>query len=494
MTLSASAGTNSRWLGFGVLCTGMFMVITDGTVVNVALPTLQQELEFTQDDLAWVVNAFVIPFGSLLLLSGRLGDLIGRKRMFLIGLVMFTIASALCGLSTDQASLIASRFIQGVGGALATGVILGKLVSLFSDPRELGKAFGIFGFVLTGAGSVGLVLGGFLTEALSWRWIFFINLPIGVAALVIALRVLEDDRGPGVDRRTDFLGAVLMASGLMFGIYTIAKVAEHGWISAHTLGFGAVALLLLAAFVVRESKAAHPLLPLRLFKSRQLSGANAVQGLYVASAFSMFFVGALYLQLVLGYDPLKIGLVFLPMSLVTAFVSLGFAAKLNARFGNRMMLLVGLVPVAGGLALLTRLPVDGTFLVDFLPAMLLLGAGGGLVMPALTALAMEDAPPADAGLAGGLVSTMQQFGGALGVAILAASSTSRTADLLAKGESRQEALTGGYRLAFGITVCFLLGCLAVALTVLRPRRAATANPQATGSESGEPETAAADRS
>ncbi|MFJ8228461.1 MFS transporter [Streptomyces sp. NPDC094448] len=468
------------------------MIITDGTVVNVALPTLQQELDFTQDNLSWVVNAFVIPFGSLLLLSGRLGDLVGRKRMFLIGLVLFTVASALCGLSNDQTALIVSRFIQGVGGALATGVILGKMVTLFSDPRELGKAFGIFGFVLTGAGSIGLVLGGVLADALSWRWIFFINLPVGAAAVVVALLVLEDDRGPGIDRRTDFLGALLVASGLMLGIYTIVKVAEHGWISAHTLGLGTVALLLLTAFVIREAKAAQPLLRLGLFKSSQLSAANAVQGLYVAAAFSMFFIGALYLQLVLGYDALKIGLVFLPMSLVTAVISLGFSAKLNARFGNRMMLVVGLIPVVAGLALLTRLPVDGSFLVDFLPAMLLLGAGGGLVMPALTALAMEDAPPEDAGLAGGLVSTMQQFGGALGVAVLAASSTSRTADLLAEGKNQQEALTGGYQLAFGITVGFVLGCLAIALTVLRPRRPAAARPSAP--EPGESATAAAEQS
>lgn len=489
MTPSGSSVVGSRWLGLSVLCTGMFMVITDGTVVNVALPTLQEDLGFSQADLAWAVNAFVIPFGSLLLLAGRLGDLIGRKRIFMIGLVVFTAASVLCGLSTGQTSFIVARFVQGIGGALAAGVILGKMVSLFSDPREMGKAFSIFGFVLTGAGSVGLVLGGLLTDALSWHWVFFINVPIGIATVVIAARVLEDDRGPGVDRRTDFLGAFLVTSGLVAGVYAIVKATEHGWASTHTFGFGALALLLIASFIVRESTTANPLIPLRLFRSRQLSGANAIQALYVAAAFSMFFIGALYLQNVLGYNPLEIGFVFLPMSTVTAVVSLGFSARLNTRFGNRAMLLVGLVPVAVGLALLTRLPVEGSFLTDLLPSMLLIGAGGGLVMPALTALAMEDAPPADAGVAGGLVNTMQQVGGALGLAILAASSTSRTADLLAVGKSQQESLTGGYRLAFGITLCFLLGCLVLAATALRTRRSADEP-----STPEEPESASADRS
>ncbi|MER7076739.1 drug resistance transporter, EmrB/QacA subfamily [Saccharopolyspora kobensis] len=467
MNQSNPPAQRSRWFGLAVLCAGMFMIITDGTVVNVALPTIQAQLGFAQADLTWVVNAFVVPFGGLLLLAGRLGDLVGRKRMFLIGLVAFTLASALCGLATTQAMLIGARFVQGVGGALAAGVILGKITTMFSDPKELGKAFAIFSFVLSGAGAVGLVLGGVLTDAFGWHWAFFINVPIGIAGVLLAVRVLDDDEGLGLSGGTDFLGAAMVTAGLMIGVYSIVGSTERGWSSPYSWGPALLAVVLLAVFLVRQSKVSNPLLPLRLFRSRNFSATNGLQILYVAAAFGMFFVSALYLQLVLGYNPMQIGLTFLPMTAVTAVVTLGFAAKLNARFGERQVLIAGLIPVAVGLGLLARVPVDGTFVVDFLPSMLLLGAGGGLVVPALTALAMSDVPPVDSGLAGGLFNTMQQVGGALGVSVLAVFSTLHTQNLRAAGEPDAVALTSGYQLAFGITTGFIVLCLIGVVTLLR---------------------------
>ncbi|AOS62012.1 DHA2 family efflux MFS transporter permease subunit [Actinoalloteichus hymeniacidonis] len=466
MNQTEPARVKSRWLGLGVLCTGMFMIVTDGTVVNVALPTIQVELGFTQANLAWVINAFLIPFAGLLLLAGRLGDLIGRQRLFLTGLVTFTLASLLCGLAGTQELLIAGRFGQGVAGAMCAGVILGKIVTLFDDPGELGKAFGIFAFVLTSAGAAGLVLGGVLTQLIAWNWIFFINVPVGIATIVLAIRVLDDDRGPGLGRGTDFLGAVLVTSGLMLAVYTLVEIPNVGWGSSSTLGFGAAALALLVGFVVRQAMAANPLMPLRLFRSRNLSGGNILQAVYVSASLGMFFITSLYLQLVLEYTPLQIGMTFLPMTAITAVITLGFAPKLNARYGERRMLIIGLIPIVIGLALLARVPVDGTFLTHLLPSMVLIG-GGGLVVPAMTALAMADAPPSDAGLAGALFNTMQQVGGAIGVAVLAAVSTAHTARLATEGTPQVEALTGGYRLGFLVAMGFILLCLAIAVLVLR---------------------------
>nr|CAH60162.2 putative transmembrane efflux protein [Streptomyces tenjimariensis] len=472
MNHSGTVDARARWLGLSALCAGMFMIITDGTVVNVALPTIKHELGFAQADLAWVVNAFVVPFGGLLLLAGKLGDLVGRKRVFLVGLVAFTLASLLCGLSGSQGMLIAARFAQGVAGALCAGVVLGKITTLFTEPRDLGKAFGLFSFVLTSAGAVGLVLGGVLTELVGWNWIFFINLPVGAAATLLAVRCLDDDRGPGLSRDTDFLGALLVTSGLVLGVYTMVEVPKNGWGSGTTLGLGAVAAALLAAFVVRQLTAANPIAPPRLFRSRRLSGGNALHAFYVAAALGVFFVCTLFLQSVLGYSPLQIGLTFLPMTAITAVLTLYLTPRLIVRYGERTILLIGLVPVALGLALLARAPVDARFVTDLLPSMILLGAGG-LVVPALTATAMADAPPEDSGLAGGLVTTMQQTGGAIGVAVLAAFTTSRTADLAAQGRSAADALAGGYHLGFAITTGFVLTCLLVAAVVLpRPARAA----------------------
>jgi EmrB/QacA subfamily drug resistance transporter len=461
MTPTVPATSRPRWLALIVLCAGMLMIILDQTIVNVALPSIQRDLGFSQSSLAWVVNAYLIAFGGLLLLAGRLGDLVGRKRVFLAGLALFTLASLLCGLSGSAGMLIGARFLQGVGGAMTSAVILGMIVTMFPAPSERARAIGVYSFVSAGGASIGLLAGGLLTQTLSWHWIFFVNLPIGIAAAVLAVRLLAPERGIGLAEGADVPGALLVTGGLMLGVYTIVEVAGHGWASAHTLGLGAVAVGLLAGFVVRQASAANPLVPLRMFRSRNLSGANLVQVLMVAGLLGMLFLGALYLQRVLGYDPLRIGLGFLPVAVAIGTLSLGLSARLNTRFGARAVLLAGLVLIVAGLALLTRAPVDGSYLGDLLPAMLVLGVGGGLSLPALMTLAMSGATPSDAGLASGLVNTTQQVGGAFGLAVLATLATSRTERLLAAGQDPAAALTGGYHLAFGIGA----GLVSVAIVV-----------------------------
>jgi len=468
MSRTAPPTTRSRWLALVVLCAGMLMIILDQTIVNVALPAIQSDLGFSQSSLAWVVNAYLIAFGGLLLLAGRLGDLIGRKRIFMTGLVVFTVASLLCGVSGSEEMLIAARFVQGVGGAMASAVILGMIVTMFPQPGEQAKAIGVFSFVASAGASIGLLAGGVLTQALSWHWIFFVNLPIGIAAAVLAARLLDPDRGIGLGAGADASGAVLVTAALMLGVYTIVKAADYGWGSAHTLGLGVVAVALLAAFVARQASGSNPLLPLRIFRSRNVVGANLTQILMVAGLFGMFFLGVLYLQRVLRYDAVQTGLAFLPVALAIGTLSLGFSARLTTRFGARVVLVPGLVLIGAGLALLTRAPVDGDYVVDVLPAMLLLGIGGGVSFPALMTLGMSGATPNDSGLASGLINTTQQVGGALGLAVLATLATARTERLLAEGESTASALTGGYHLAFGIGAGFVVAAILVAATVLRP--------------------------
>jgi EmrB/QacA subfamily drug resistance transporter len=461
----------NRWTALVVLCAGMLMVILDGTVVNVALPSIQGDLGFSQSDLAWVVNAYMIAFGGLLLLAGRLGDLIGRKRMLVAGLTVFTLASLLCGVSGSQEMLIGARFVQGVGGAMASAVILGMIVTMFPEPREQAKAIGVFSFVASAGASIGLLAGGVLTQAINWHWIFFVNLPIGIAVVVLALRMLAPERGLGLGQGADVPGAALVTGALMLGVYTIVEAANYGWGSAHTLGFGAVSVALLAGFLARQATAASPLLPLRMFRSRNVSGANLIQVLMVAGMFGMFFLGVLYLQRVLGYDAVETGLAFLPVSVGIGALSLGLAPRLIMRVGARAVLLPGLVLIAVGLALLTVAPVDGQYLAHVLPSMVLMGVGAGLSFPALMTLAMSGATPADSGLASGLVNTTQQVGGALGLAILATLSTARTDRLFAEGDGTPAALTGGYHLAFAVAASLVLAAIALAVTVLRPEAA-----------------------
>ena len=395
MTSTGHAAERSRWLALVVLCAGMLMVILDGTIVNVALPAIQDDLGFSQSSLAWVVNAYLIPFGGLLLLAGRLGDLLGRRSVFLAGLGVFTGASLACGLAQSQEFLIGARFLQGAGGALASAVILGMIVTMFPEPRERATAIGIYSFVASAGASIGLLAGGVLTQAISWHWIFFVNLPIGVATALLALRLIGRDRGIGLAQGADVLGAVLVTAGLMLGVYTIVGAAEHGWASARTLGLGALSVALLAAFVVRQARARTPLMPLRILRSRNVSGANVVQMLMVAGLFGMFFLGVLYMQRVLGYDAIETGLAFLPVAVLIGALSLGVTPRLTLRVGNRPVLLAGLTLVIGGLALFARAPEAASYATDVLPAMLLMGAGAGLSFPSLMNLAMSGATPAD---------------------------------------------------------------------------------------------------
>ncbi len=461
-----------RWIALVVLCAGFLMIILDQTIVNVALPSIQNDLHFSQSNLAWVVNAYLIAFGGLLLLVGRLGDLIGRRRIFLAGLTVFTSASFVCGLADSQALLIAARFVQGIGGAMTAAVILGMIVTMFPKPSEQAKAIGVYSFVAAAGGAIGLLAGGVLTQAINWHWIFFVNLPIGVATGFFATRLLPSDQGIGLEHGADAPGAVLLVSALMLAVYTIVEASHYSWGSAHTIGFGAVAVLLLGAFVVRQARAANPLMPLRVFESRTVTVANLIQVLMVAGIFGMFFLGALYLQRVLRYDAVEVGLAFLPVALGIAALSLRFAAQLMMRFGSRLTLIAGLVLVAAGLVLFRGAPVNASYVTDLLPVMLLIGVGAGLAFPALMTLAMSAATPEDSGLASGLVNTTQQVGGALGLAVLATLSTTRTGDLRANGASLTSALTGGYHLAFTIAAGLAIVAIAAAVFLLRPEQGA----------------------
>jgi EmrB/QacA subfamily drug resistance transporter len=449
---------DSRWLALVVLCAGMLMVILDQTIVNVALPAIQEDLGFSASGLAWVINAYLIAFGGLLLLAGRLGDLIGRRTIFLAGLAVFTLASLLCGLSGSPEMLIAARFVQGVGGALSSAVILGMIVTMFPEPGEQGKAIGVFSFVASAGASIGLLAGGVLTQALDWHWIFFVNVPIGVAAAFFGSRWIEHEDGLGLSAGADVPGAVLVTSALMLGVYTI--------VDARSYALGAIAVVLLALFVWRQATAERPLLALRILRSRNVAGANLVQMLMIAGMLGVFFLAVLYLQRVLGYNAVRTGAAFLPISLSIGVLSLGFSARLNARFGPRNVLLPALVSMAAGLLLLSRVPVDGHYIADLLPAMILLGIGGGLTFPALMTLAMSAAKPEDSGLASGLVNTTQQVGGALGLAILATVAENRTGS----GTS-PAALVDGYGAAFTVAAGLVLAALVVAIVVLRPQRA-----------------------
>jgi EmrB/QacA subfamily drug resistance transporter len=471
--MSSRTPERNRWIALYVLCVGVLMIVLDATVVNVALPAIQEDLGFSQSSLAWVVNAYLIAFGGLLLLAGRLGDLVSRRGMFLAGLVVFTVASLLCGLAQSGGWLVAARFVQGIGGAMTTAVILGMIVTMFPEPREQAKAIGVFSFVASAGGSVGLLAGGVLTQAINWHWIFFINVPVGVVTAVLALRLLERDEGIGFGDGADVPGAALITGSLMLSVYTIVEpAAELGWGAGRTLGLGAAALGLLVAFVAREATARNPLMPLRIFRSRNVAGANVIQALTVAGMFGMFFLGVLYLQKVLGYDALQTGLAFLPTTIVIGALSVRYSERLIMRFGARTTLLPGLVLIAAGLALFARVPVEGDYLVDVLPSTLLLGTGIGAAFPALMTLAMSGATQSDAGLASGLVNTTVQVGAAVGLAVLATLSATRSGALIENGTSTAAALTGGYQLAFLIGAALVVIAFAIAVTVLKPEHEA----------------------
>jgi EmrB/QacA subfamily drug resistance transporter len=434
---------DTRWTALLILCTGMLMIVLDATIVNVALPSIQHDLHFSQSTLAWVVNGYLITFGGLLLLAGRLGDLLGHRRIFLIGLTVFTTASAACGLADSEATLIAARFVQGAGGALTSAVVLGMIVRMFPEPAEQAKAIGTYAFVASAGGSIGLLVGGVLTQAIDWHWIFFVNVPIGIATGAVALRLLPAEPGLGLDHGADVAGAVLITGAVMLGVYGIVS---------QSLFVGAGAVVLLAAFIAREATASSPLVPLRVFRSRDVSGANLIQAMSVAGMFGVFFLGALYLRRVLHYDALEIGLAFVPVTVIMGALSLRFTAPLVARFGAKPTLRAGLVMITGGMLWFARVPAHGSYVVDVLPVMVLIGAGCGTCFPSLMTVAMSSATPEDAGLASGLVNTTVQVGGALGLAVLAS--------------------IGGYRVPFLVGGGLVLGALVVAFVVLegRPRQ------------------------
>ncbi|TQS29879.1 MFS transporter [Microbispora sp. KK1-11] len=459
--------SRSRWLVLGVLSATMLMTVLDGSIVTVAMPAIQRDLGFAPAELSWTVNAYLIAYGGLLLLAGRLGDLIGRRAVFLAGNVVFAAASLLAGAATGPGMLIGARFLQGVGSAMASAVVLGILVTTFTDAGERAKAIGVFSFTGAAGASLGAVLGGVLTDALGWNYIFLINVPIGVVTIALAVRALPADRGLGLSAGADGLGALLVTAGLMLGIYAVVQIERYG---LRSLWFGAVSLVLLAAFLVRQATARTPLMPLRILRSRAVAGANLVQVLTLGAMFAFQIMVALFMQRVLRYGALDTGLAMLPAALAIAGVSLFVSPRLSTRFGARAVLLGGLVLLIGAMAWLTRVPVDARYVTDLLPVMVLI-MGGGLVLPALTTLGMSGARSDDAGLVSGFFNTTQQVGMAVGVALLSTLAASRTEGLLAGGASEAVALTGGYRLAFTVSLVLLVSALVAAYVVLRRPRA-----------------------
>jgi EmrB/QacA subfamily drug resistance transporter len=461
MTLDA----RTRWLALYVLCLGDLMIVLDGTIVNVALPTIRDDLGFSETSLAWVVNGYLLTFGGFLLLGGRLGDLFGQRRMFLIGIGAFTVASLACGLATTQELLVGARAVQGLGGALVSAVALSLVMTLFTDAAERAKAMGIFGFVLSGGGVLGVLAGGVLTELFSWHWIFLVNIPVGILVFVLSLRLLPSV--PGIaSGRLDVAGAVSVTGALMLAVYAIVNGNETGWTSAQTLGLLAAAVALLVAFLVIEARITTPLMPLGLFKNRNVSAANTVGALMAAGMFAYFFFSALYLQQVLGYSPLEVGLAYLPGTLVWGASSL-YSDKLVMRFGIKPPLLAGLSLMTLALLLLARTPVDGSWAVDILPATIAIGLGGGIAFNPLLLAAMSGVAPQEAGLASGVVNTAFMMGGALGLAVLASLADSRSTGLLDSGESALSATNGGYHAAFVLGAVFIVAAAAVGGALLR---------------------------
>jgi EmrB/QacA subfamily drug resistance transporter len=459
----------TRWLALYVLCLGDLMIVLDSTIVNVALPSIREDLNFSQTSLAWVVNAYLLTFGGFLLLGGRLGDLFGHRRLFLIGISFFTVASIACGVSTTQDLLIAARAVQGVGGAVVSAVALSLMMNLFTEPGERAKAMGIFGFVMSGGGSLGVLLGGVLTDALNWHWIFLVNVPIGVAVVLLTLKLLPPARTEAADRRLDVAGAVTVTASLMLAVYTIVKGNDVGWLTARTVGLLAASAALLVLFIAIESRVRSPLMPLGLFRLRNVATANVVGILWAAAMFAWFFISALYLQLVLGYSPLQVGLAFLPANLIMGAFSIGLSAKLVMRFGFRIPLSAGLLVAAAGLVVFARAPVHGSFVVHVLPSMILLAIGAGLAFNPVLLAAMSDVEPSESGLASGVVNTSFMMGGALGLSILASLAASRTDSLRASGHGALDALNGGYHAAFLVGAVFAAAAAVVGGVFLRTR-------------------------
>jgi len=464
---STQAGDRRRWVALGVVCMAMLMNTLDGSVVNVALPVIQSDLNIPQAELTWVINAYLISFGSFLLLAGRLGDLVGRKRVFLSGVALFTLASAVCGLAEDETVLVAARFVQGMGGAISSSVIIAMIVTEFREPGPRAKAMSAYIFVAVGGGSIGLLVGGLVTETVNWHWIFFINIPIGVITLLLGNALLEESDGIGLDKGVDVLGSITVTAALMLAIYAIVSTPEHGWGSGHTLAYGGAAIVLLGVFFVLQARLANPIMPLRILRVPGLASTSVVRGLLASGLFSTFFLGALYLERVRGDSALRTGVAFLPLSLAVGALSAGITARLMARFGPRRVMLPGLVLTAVGLLLMAQIDEHSSYFPLMFCALLLLGLGAGLAFIPLLAIAMASVPGNDAGLASGIVNVSLQMSGALGLAVLGTISTDHARSLQADGDALPTALTGGYALAFLVgAACVALGAV-LAFVLLR---------------------------
>lgn len=468
------SGPATRWWALIVLCSGELMIVLDTTIVNVALPSIRSSLGFTETTLVWVVNAYMVTYGGCLLLGGRLGDLYGQRRLFVLGIALFSLASLSCGVASTQSMLVAARAVQGLGGAVVSAVALSLIMNLFTEPTDRARAMGVYGFVCAGGGSIGVLLGGLLTSLLNWHWIFLVNLPIGVAVYVLSMRLLPHDRSDRSGASLDVSGALTVTGSLMLAVYAVINGNEAGWMSWPTglrLSGAAAGLI---AFLVIESRVRQPLMPLELFKVRSVAVANVVGVLWAAAMFAWFFISALYMQLVIGYGPMQVGLAFLPSNLIMAAFSLGGSARLVGRFGLRAPLTGGLLLATLGLAWFARTPLQADFVLDVLPGMLLLGLGAGIALNPVLLAAMSEVPAEESGLASGLVNTAFMMGGALGLAVLASLAAARTHALSEHGTA--VALAAGYQAAFIIGAACALLAAALAATMLRPVATMPAGP------------------
>jgi EmrB/QacA subfamily drug resistance transporter len=456
-----------RWIALIVVCLAMLMNALDGSIVNVALPSIQRDLGFSQANLTWVIDAYLITFGSFLLMAGRLGDLVGRKRVFLFGVALFTASSALCGFATSQTMLIAGRFIQGTGGAISASVILAIIITEFPEKSERARAMSAYIFVAVGGGAVGLVVGGIISQTINWHWIFFINLPIGAVTFMLGRALIEENVGIGIRKGIDIVGSVLVTVALAVGIYAIVTATQYGWLSLHTLGIGAVTAAMLGGFVILESRLQNPIVPLRILRLRTLMGTSVIRGFLATGMFSTFFLGALYLERVLHYDPLKTGLAFLPITLVVATLSTGITARLVDRFGSMRVLVPGMLSMSAGLLLLADAGEHARYVTDIFPSFVLIGIGAGTAFVPLLTIAMAEVPKEDAGLGSGMVNVSQQMAAAIGLAVLGTLATNRSHSLVTSGQAVGRALTSGYELAFIVAAaCVMVGLLS-AFVILR---------------------------
>jgi EmrB/QacA subfamily drug resistance transporter len=458
----------TRWIALVVVCLGQLMSIVDATIVNVALPRIQHDLRFSQANLTWVLNGYLISYGSFLLLAGRLGDLIGRRRIFLAGVSLFTLASAACGLADTQAALVAARFIQGLGGAAATSAIVAIIATEFPQPSERAKAMSVYTFVVSGGASLGLIAGGAITQSIDWHWIFYINVPIGIFTVLMGRIWIVENPGLGIGRRVDVLGSVLVTAALVLGAYAIVTSTTYGWGSAHTIGFGAGSIALLAAFVGLEARLRNPIMPLRIFRVPGLASSSAIRGLLITGMYASFFIGVLYLEHVRGFGVLETGFAFLPQTIAIAALSLGLTARMVIRLGPRVPLLIGLLTAGAGLLILGHAGSSTAYFPDVAISFVLIGLGAGLSFMPLLTIGMAHVPAADAGLASGIINTSLQMSAAIGVAVLGTIATDRTQTLSARGVGHAAALLGGYHLAFTVATACVAAAAIAALVTLRP--------------------------